>query len=262
MRRLDGLRVGHLTRGHGELAVLRANIRVALDGDVVRRIEEGGVDLGVLTDHPTQKFGIAAVSAADAVIAENPDVAELGAGRLGRRGEGRVVVVRQGLVFQHDVDLAHGEAGQLQVDLDLRGLDIDDHFAQQVRIPSGFLGDAIVGDPQRFLLRLAQAGQSNGRYGFEPALLGRQRPAVAGDDQPSFINQYGVYEAKGLDVAGQLLDLFGRVGPGIGRIVIEVFERAVDDLECARRRIHGEHGDNSFDEMDLRQPLRLTHADA
>lgn len=55
---------------------------MALDGDVVGRIEEGGVDLGVFTDYPGQKLGIAAVSAADAVTGLRQLLADVDAGRV------------------------------------------------------------------------------------------------------------------------------------------------------------------------------------
>ena len=71
------LRLVHLARGHRELAMASLGVGMPVDPDVVGRIEEGGVDRGALADHRLQELEVAAVAAADAVLAEDPDVARL-----------------------------------------------------------------------------------------------------------------------------------------------------------------------------------------
>ena len=76
----EGL-VAHLARGHGELPVPALGIGMAVDADVVGRIEEGRVDPRAVADHRLQEREIPAVAAADAVLAQDPDVAGLRARR-------------------------------------------------------------------------------------------------------------------------------------------------------------------------------------
>ncbi|HEX2281604.1 MAG TPA: hypothetical protein VHG52_07565, partial [Thermomicrobiales bacterium] len=66
----------HLAGGHGKLPVPSWRVGMSADADVVGRIEEGGIDRRI-ADHFLQKGGVATVAAADAVVADDPDVAEL-----------------------------------------------------------------------------------------------------------------------------------------------------------------------------------------
>ena len=102
-------RFAHLARRHGELAVPALGVGMAVDPDIVGRIEEGRVDPGPFPDHRLQEARIAAVAAADAMLAENPDVAGPGA-RRDRDGRDDVVL-GVGLALEDHVDLAAGEAG-------------------------------------------------------------------------------------------------------------------------------------------------------
>ena len=67
----------HLAGRHGELAMPAAGIGMAVDPHVIGRIQEGGVDLGVVADDLLKERDVPAIAAADAMSAEFPDVAGL-----------------------------------------------------------------------------------------------------------------------------------------------------------------------------------------
>jgi hypothetical protein len=89
---------------------------MSADADVVGRIEEGGID-GSVADHLPQKRGIATVTAADAVVADDPDVAGLAPG-LARHGRNDVVV-RILLAPEQEIELPSGEARDCKIHVEI-----------------------------------------------------------------------------------------------------------------------------------------------
>jgi hypothetical protein len=112
----EGL-VRHLARGHGELAVAPLRVGVAANANIVGRVEEGGVDLSALANDPLQKLEIAAVAAADPMIAKAPDVPRpctwMG-------GDGRDHVVVGILVAaQQQIEFTGREAGDRKIHVEI-----------------------------------------------------------------------------------------------------------------------------------------------
>ena len=64
------------------------------------------------------------------------------------------LVVGIGRVAQHDVDLARAEPGQREVDVELGQRQIGQLELEELEIPAGIERDLVVGEAQRFLLRL------------------------------------------------------------------------------------------------------------
>ena len=56
------LRLAHLARGHGELAMASGGHRMPPNPHIVGRIEESRIDTRAVTDDPLQKSDIAAVA--------------------------------------------------------------------------------------------------------------------------------------------------------------------------------------------------------
>lgn len=67
---------------------------VAVDPDIVGRIEEGSIDQNVLADDLAEKSHVSAIAAPDLVFAENPDVAGFRSRFGGDRGNDIVVGIR------------------------------------------------------------------------------------------------------------------------------------------------------------------------
>ena len=220
-------RLAHLARGHGELAVPAPGVGVAVDPDVVGRIEEGGVDPGIGTDHRLQEGRVAAVAAADPVLAEDPDVAGPGAGFRRHRRDHLVLGI--GRTLEDHVDLAGGEAGQRQVEVDVEHRQLAELELQEVEVPAGAERDLVVGDPERPPLRLREMRQHDRRHLGQADRLRRQQPAVAGDDPALGIDQDRVGEAELADRGGDLLELPLRVGAGVARVGNEAADRPVGD---------------------------------
>ena len=155
-------RLAHLARGHGELAVAALGIGMAIDPDVVGRIEEGGIDDRAVADHRLQEGEVAAVAAADAMLTEDPDVAGPGAG--GHRHRRDHLVLGIGRTLQDHVDLAGGEAGERKIEIDVEHRQFAELELQEIEVPAGAERDLVVGDPERALLRLGEMRQHDRRH--------------------------------------------------------------------------------------------------
>jgi len=77
---------------------------------VVRGIEKGAVDCGVLSYHLAQEVDFAAIAALDTVSTQLPDVARLDT-RLNWHS-GNDLVIGVFAIDQNDIDFARGEAGK------------------------------------------------------------------------------------------------------------------------------------------------------
>jgi hypothetical protein len=138
---------------------------MSVDGDVVGRVEERGVDRPVLADQGLEDQ-VPPVAAADPMLAQDPDVARLRARRLGDGRNG--LVVRIAAAVENDVDLAGRETGRRQVEGDIEGRKFGKVELQEVEIPPGIERDLVVGQAQRPLLGLAEPAQDDGRDFLHP----------------------------------------------------------------------------------------------
>ena len=150
------------------------------------------------------------------MLAEDPDVA--GPGAWGRRHRRDHLVLGIGRALQDHVDLAGGEAGQREVEIDVDHRQLAELELQQIEVPAGAERDLVVGDPQRALLRLREVRQHDRRHLGHPRRLGRQQPAMPGDDPALGIDQDRVGEAERPDRGGDLLDLPLGMGARVARI--------------------------------------------
>ncbi len=106
---------------------------------------------------PPEKLRVASVAAADAVLAQNPDVAEhrLGLDR-NRRNDLFIGIIGS---LENDVDLAACKAGQRQVEVDIERADLVELEPEDLDVPSGIQRDLVVGKAERLLLRFAEPRQ-------------------------------------------------------------------------------------------------------
>ncbi len=85
------LRLAHLTRGHGELAMASGGHRMASNSHIVGRIEESGIDTRAVTNYSLQIFGVAAVATSHPMLAENPDITGPRPWRFRNRGNDLII---------------------------------------------------------------------------------------------------------------------------------------------------------------------------
>src|SRR6185369_2973251 len=91
-------------------------VGVALDPDIVRRIEKRGIDLCFADDSP-QEFGVAGIATSDPVLAKNPDVARLRLWCCGGRRDDLIVGIDGSR--KQDVDFASREAGEGWINIEV-----------------------------------------------------------------------------------------------------------------------------------------------
>ena len=139
------------------------------------------------------------------------------------------LVLGIGRAFQDHVDLAGGEAGQREVEVDVEHRQLAELELQEIEVPAGAERDLVVGDPQRPLLRLGEVRQRDRRHLGHAERLRRQQPAVPGDDRALGVDQDRIGEAELADRGGDLLDLPLRMGAGVARVGDQAADRPVDD---------------------------------
>jgi hypothetical protein len=188
-----------------------------------------------------QEARVAAVAAADPVVAEDPDVAGPGAGFGRHRWDHLVLGINRTL--EDHVDFAGREAGEREIEVDVEHRQLAELELQQVEVPAGAERDLVVGDPQRPLLCLREMRQDDRRHLAQTEGLRREQPAVPGDDPALGVDQHRVGEAERPDRGGDLLDLPLRVRPGVARIGDKAGDRPADDRQRVRRgKVHGHRG--------------------
>ena len=133
-----------------------------LIADVVGRIEEGRVHPQVLADHRPQELLIAAIAAADPMLAEDPDVAGLGARRHRHRRNDLVLGIARSL--EDHIDLAAGEAGEREIELHIDPGKLAELELEEIEVPAGTERDLVVSEPERALLRLGEAAKRDCRH--------------------------------------------------------------------------------------------------
>ena len=179
------LRRGELARRHGKIGVLdRAQPRdVARDRHVVRRVGEQHVRL-VGPQHVGVALGLQGVAAEQAMLAKDPKVAQA----AHRRGAGvdrrQFVFLIDAAAVQQDVDLAHLEAADFEIDLRGKFQDLGELEGERLAVPCGIVGNAVERQPQRPQLGLGQVRQADRRHLAEAQLPCGQHQSPAGNDPP------------------------------------------------------------------------------
>ena len=211
---------------HGELAMagLAQAADVTVNRDVIGRVGEDQVRT-LVSHEGADRLSVSGVAADEPVSSQRPNIAETGHGRV-LVGQGRdlVLAFRRGAwralfgVVQENVDFGEGEAGELDVELNVNeGLELD---RQDIAIPAGVLRKLVVGDHIGAALRLGQVRQPERQDALNPEELCCLDPAMAGDDLVLIADEDRVGETEALDASGDLLDLLLGVGAsvfGVGR---------------------------------------------
>ena len=143
----------HLAGGHRELAVAPVRVGVPADRDIVRRVEKGSVDLHAFPDDAVQERAVATVSAAKAMVAEDPDVIRSGLWRRSCLRE--MIVVRIVRTRKGDIDLPRREAREAEIEIHVG--EIAKLQLQEIEIPARTERDLVVGQSQHALLPIAQS---------------------------------------------------------------------------------------------------------
>lgn len=223
----------HLARRHRELAVpgLSEAGDVAPDRDVERRVGEDHPGALVVHQRLVGRC-LQGRAAIEAMLAEEPKVACLRNSRPGLRLRDLVLVfpIGCGLLVQDEVDLAGGEAGEREVEVEVRQLLEFDR--QQRIVPAGQLRELVVGDDIGTPLGLAQVLEADDRHALQPQELRRGDPAVAGEDHAPSIDQDWIGEAEAPDRIGDPADLLPGMGAGVARIGAQRRERTVVDFQA------------------------------
>ena len=94
------------------------------------------------------------------------------------------------------VDLRRVETDDLDIEVELDLGERLELYRQQFLIPTGQLGQAVVGDDVRLDLCFGEVAQPDCRDLFEPEQLRRCQAPVARDDLPVLIDQDGVLSSR------------------------------------------------------------------
>jgi hypothetical protein len=101
---------------------------------------------------------------------------------------------------------------------------------QQLVIPAGEFGEAVIRDTVRPRLLRRQVRQANDRHLVQPEVLRRQQPAVTGDDLAVVCHHHrrrpAVLHQRGSDLG----DLIVGVGARVPRIRFQACDRPLLDL--------------------------------
>ena len=154
-------------------------VRVTADPDVVGRIQEGRIDRSIVANDRTKEVEVAAIAATNAMLATNPDIAEVAAG-LDRNGRNRLVV-RVALRVEQHIDLAGRKPRERKIEIDLEVGKLLKLQLQQVHIPACVERNLIVGKTQRASLCLVEMRQRDRRRRVEAnrfAASSRPCPAI------------------------------------------------------------------------------------
>ena len=217
--------------------------RVTLDRHVVGRVGEdhGGT---FLAHQRREGSGIKGVAAQDAMAAEEPQIADL-AQRRPRRRFGHVVariVSRVGHVVEcsdPQVDLAHLEPDDLDVEIQPREREVLELLRQQPIVPGRVLAEPVVSDHEGADLGWGQMIEGE-RWHLGPAeLAAGEQSAVPADHLVVAIGQDRNVEPEGLDAVGDLPDLLFAVEPRVRGVQLQFFDRPVDHVQKLGSRWFG-----------------------
>ena len=138
-----------------------------------------------------------ALSKAERTLAELPEIARDGDRRcVGVDLRDPVgIVVGLGGAEDKAVDLCRVETDDLDIEVELDLAERLQLYRQQFLVPTGQLGQAVVGDDVRLNLCFGEVAQPDCRDLFEPEQLRRCQASVARDDLPVLIDQDGVRPA-------------------------------------------------------------------
>ena len=208
----------HLPGGHGELAVRDAAQAAGMPGDrdVVGRIGEDHP--GLLARHQGGEHGwVAHIATDQPVRPELPDLTPVdpGGSGVGQGVVGRIIRLLGSDGRQEVVELGDREAGDPNVEVEVRGHQRPQLCGEQVLVPAGIEREFVVGEDIGALLGLAQVLDLQTGHRGQAQLGGRSHAAVAGQDRARLVDQHRRGEAELPDAGGDLADLLRGMGAGI-----------------------------------------------
>ena len=212
---------------------------IAVDRDVVGWVREHHLGQFAV-EQRLEGTPVPCIPAQQPVLAELPEITRDGdrwCAGVDLRDPVRIVVGLGG-VEDKAVDLRRVETDDLEIEVELDLAERLQLYRHQLLIPTGQLGQAVVGDDVGPDLCFAEVAQPDCRNLFEPEQLRRLQTSVARDDLPVFINQDGVRPAECLDGRGDLPDLLFRVRTGISRIRLEGRDPEMLNLEIPNALRH------------------------
>ena len=130
---------------------------------------------------------------------------------------------------------------------------------QHLGVPASTLGELVVGEDQRPLLRRAEMRQLDHRHLGEPELARGQEPAMPGDDAVLAIDEQRRGEAELADRAGDQRHLRLRVGAGIAGVGDRAHRPA--GARCAARDRRGDRWSGRTRAFMLGDPHRTGASD-
>ena len=114
-----------------------------------------------------------------------------------------------------NVDLGGLEAGDGQIEVEVKRGEALQLERQQLMVPAGVLGELVVGEDVGANLGLCQVLEPDSRHRLETKQLGRSNSAVAGNDAAFAVDEHRVGEAEAFDAIGDLAKLFAAMDPRV-----------------------------------------------
>ncbi len=227
----DELRLGHLPRGHQELAMAHPPFArdVTENGHVVGRVGEDQIRDSTL-HQPAVGGSIESVTAKESMPAQLPQIARPTDRRsvdgYGKNIGGiRATTRRRREPFDPQIDFAHGEARGFEIEIELDRGEIAQNLAQELIVPARGLRKPIVGNAEGARLLCGQVLKADNGNVAQAQPPCRMDTAVAGEDFALPIGQDRHIEPKSFDAAGDLLDLPVCMEPRIVGIKLELLDR-------------------------------------
>lgn len=118
---------------------------------------------------------------------------------------------------QH-VDLGHLETGDGQIEVEIRIEQVLQLDGQDLRVPSSFLCQLVVGENVGSPLCLAHVLEAYHGHGLKSQGLGCRNATVTGDDDAVLVDEDGIVKAERPDADGDLGALLITMGAGVSAI--------------------------------------------
>ena len=156
-------------------------------------------------------LGLQRVAAKQAMLAKDPKVARAAHRRGASVDRRQFVFLLEAVAVQQNVDLAHLEAADLEIDLRCKFQEFGELEGKRLAVPCGVVGNAIERQPQHPQLGLGQVRQADRRHLAEAQLPGGQHQSPARNDPPLGVDQDRQNETKPLEARRELAHLLRRV---------------------------------------------------
>ena len=173
-----------------------------------------------------QIFALGGVAAEQAVFTKQPEITSL-TDRLFFGLRDLIVIGKSGFIFNRQQLIQFLIRKTDDIKVESQFLDFGQLEFEQIFIPTGVLGDLVVGDHQSLALRFSKMAQHDYRHLFQPQLLRGHQAAVSGNDDIVIANQDRIDETELGNRTGDLRHLPIIVGARITRIGDQPLERPV-----------------------------------